>query len=126
MIRRPIKRFKFKQTKTEPTHLKITVPEDEMKYTIGMEPVPTEVLKTFLNAMFITSYTLYGQKYWWELNLLSATVLVDFNLAVALADRPTAKFNSPLNFLVIQYGTILTTIQLHRFVLLISIFGKRV
>ena len=38
------KRFKFKENETEPyTHLKITVPEDERYYTIGMDPIPPEV-----------------------------------------------------------------------------------
>lgn len=46
MIRRH-KCFKFKESKTEPyIHLKITVPEDERYYTIGMDPIPAEVSYT--------------------------------------------------------------------------------
>ena len=73
----------------------------------------------------------YSQKYWWELNfggwarnchckniggfkfgglvrdrytyICEYEISADINLAVAQADRQTAKFNSPPNFLTIQY-----------------------
>ena len=36
-------------------------------------------------------------------NICEQEILVDFNLAVAKADRQTAKFNSPPKFPAIQY-----------------------